>query len=118
MYEADYREARAGGAVGDRGTAAIGVPAQNLPRETYAAHGIRAGGEGQARRRQMDDVGAAGGVEHVRPLQKSRERLAIRAVADEAEAFRRRNHARDAAHAAAAAAEREVLGRERHCGLW
>jgi hypothetical protein len=108
MYETDHWEARAGSAVGDRGAAAIGVPAQNLPRETYAVHGIHAGSEGDARRRHMGDVCAAGGVEHVEPLKKVRKRLTVRAVADEAKAFRRHNHARDAAHPAAAAAESEV----------
>jgi hypothetical protein len=114
MYETDHWEARAGSAVGDGGAAAIGVPSQNLPRETYAAHGIHTGSEGDARRRHMRDVCAAGGVEHVEPLQKARKRLTVRAVAEEAEAFRRRNHARNASHAAAAAAQREVQGRERH----
>jgi hypothetical protein len=61
---------------------AIGVRQQSAYQrrtcgETYAAHGIRAGGEGHARRRHMDDVGAAGVIEHVRTLEKARERLAV-----------------------------------------
>src|SRR5262245_7615684 len=52
--------------------------------------------------------GSAGGVEHVRPLQETRERLAVVTVADEAEAAGRRDIARNAAHAAAPAPKREV----------
>src|SRR5262249_15099088 len=49
-----------------------------------------------------------GGVEHVRPLQETRKRLAVLTVADEAEAAGRRDVARHAAHTAAPAAKREV----------
>ena len=55
----------------------------------------------------MDDVGAAGVIEHVRPLEKARERLAVCAVADEAKGGVRRNLAGDATHVAAPAAEQE-----------
>ena len=46
----------------------------------------------------MNDVGAAGVIEHVRPLEKARERLAVCAVADEAKGRVWRNLARDATH--------------------
>jgi hypothetical protein len=115
----DNREANGG--VGDRRPAAMGVPAQDLGRETYAAHGIRAGGEGHARRRHVDDVGAAAVIEHVRPLEKARERLAVCAVVDEAKAGVRRDLAGDAAHMAASAAERErhaaIVARIEQMGL-
>jgi hypothetical protein len=52
----------------------------------------------------------SGCVEHVRPLQEARERLAILAIANEAEASGRRNPARDAVHVAAPAPKREVEG--------
>jgi hypothetical protein len=60
--------------------------------------------------RHLEDVGSAGRVEHVRPLEETRERLAILAVADEAEAGGRRDVACDAAHAAAPAPKRERNG--------
>jgi len=65
---------------------------------------------GVRRRRATDleDVRSAGGVEHVRPLQEIRERLAVLTVADEPEAAGRRDVARNAAHAAAPAPKREV----------
>src|SRR5262249_10476663 len=56
----------------------------------------------------LEDVRSARGVEHVRPLQEPRERLAVLTVADEAEAAGRRDVARNAAHAAAPAPKREV----------
>ncbi len=59
-------------------------------------------------RRHLENVRAAGGVEHVRPLEEARERLTVLAVADEPEAGGRRNLARHAAHVTAPAAKREV----------
>ena len=53
----------------------------------------------------LEDVCPGRCVEHVRPLEEARERLAVLAVADEAKAGVRRNFARDAAHAAAPAAK-------------
>src|SRR5450432_1289686 len=57
---------------------------------------------------ELEDVGAAGCVEHVGPPEKARERLAIAAVADKAKAGGRRNVYRDAAHVTAFAAKRKV----------
>jgi hypothetical protein len=106
---------------------AIGVRQQSAyQRRTLAEKlmqrtGIRAGGEGHARGRHMDDVGAASVVEHVRPLEKARERLAVCAVADEAKAGVRGNLAGDAAHVAAPTAEREchaaIVARVEQTGL-
>jgi hypothetical protein len=108
MDHSDYRKARAGG-VGDRGATTIGVPAEDSGvAQPQAPYGIRARGERHAPRRHLEDVGAAGGVKHVRPLEKACERLAVLAVADEAKTGGRRNLARHSAHVAAPAPKREV----------
>src|SRR6516165_6150047 len=99
MNYADDREARPGGGVRNRGPATIAVPAQNLVGEAQAPHDVRARGELHAPGRHLEDVRSAGRVEHVRPLEETRERLAVLAVADEAEAGGRGDVARDAAHA-------------------
>jgi hypothetical protein len=98
------------GGIGNRRPATIGVPAQDLVGEAQTPHGVRARGELHAPGRHLEDVRSAGRVEHVRPLKKTRERLAVLAVADEAEAGGWRNVARDAARAAAPAPKREVQG--------
>src|SRR5215471_7631930 len=105
MNEADNRKARTGN-VADRGPATISVPAKDLVGEAQAAHRVHARGKLHATRRHLEDLGSACCVEHVRPLEEARERLA---VPDEAEAGVRRNFARDAAHAPALAAKREVI---------
>ncbi len=110
MNERDDREARRRGGVGDRRPATIGVPAQHLPGKGSAAHGVRPRSEPHAPRRHLKNIGAAGRVEHVRPFEILRERLAIRAVTDEAKARGWRHLVRDAAHMATPAAEREVGG--------
>ena len=98
MNQRDNREARPGGGVANRGPATIGVPAQHLVGEAQAPHGVRARGELHAPGRHLEDVRSAGRVEHVRPLEETRERLAVLAVADEAEAGGGRDIVRDAAH--------------------
>src|SRR6516162_226249 len=108
MNYADDREARPGGGVRNRGPATIAVPAQNLVGEAQTPHGVRAGGELHAPGRHLEDVRSAGRVEHVGPLEETRERLAVLAVADDAEAGGRGDVTRDAAHAAAPAPKREV----------
>jgi hypothetical protein len=108
MNEADNREARAG-SVADRSPATISVPAEDLAGEAQAAHSVRARGKLHAARWHLKDVCSARCVEHVRPREEARERLAVLAVADEAEAGGRRNFACDAAHAAAPAGEQDVL---------
>ena len=70
----------------------IGVPALWRGAGT---HGVRARGELHAPGRHLEDVRSAGRVEHVRPLKETRERLAVLAVADEAEAAGRGNVACD-----------------------
>jgi hypothetical protein len=100
----------AGGGVADRGPATIGVPAEDLAGEAQAAHGVGARGKLHAARRHLEDVCPARCIEHVRPLEKARERLAILAVADKSEAGGRCNLACDAAHVAAPAPKRQVLG--------
>src|SRR5262249_1123133 len=91
-----------------------GVPADDLAGEAQAAQRLRARGELHLRRRHLEDVGAAGRVENVRPLEEARERLAVLAVAEEPKAGRRRNLARDAAHVTAPAPKREVEGQPGH----
>ena len=87
MNHGDDGEARAGSGVANRGPAAIGVPPEDaLGGEAQAPHGIRTRGEFHAPLRHLKDVRSAGGVNHIRPLQKTRERLAVLTVADEAEA--------------------------------
>ena len=70
----------AGGGVGNRRPATLGVPAQDLAGEAQASHRVGARGEFYARGRHMEDVRSAGGVEHVRPIEEARERLAVLAV--------------------------------------
>src|SRR5262245_14674369 len=70
--------------------------------------GLCARGELHAPGRHLEDVRPPGRVEHVRPLEETCERLAVLAVADEAEAGERGDVARDAAHTAALTAKREV----------
>src|SRR5207244_3557762 len=96
------------------GAAAIGVPAEDLAGEAQATHRVRAGGQRHAARWHLEDVRGACCVEHVRPLEEARESLAVLAVADEAEAGRRGNVARDALHTAAPAAKREILRGRTH----
>jgi len=109
MNHGDDWEARAGRGVADRGPATIGVPAQDaLLEEAQAPHGVRTRGEFHAPGRHLKDVRSAGGVEYVWTLKETRERLAILTVADEAEAARRRDLGRNAAHAATPASKREV----------
>jgi len=104
VNHSDQRDARPGG-VADRGQATIGVPAVDSPvAQAQASHGVRARGELHVRWRHLEDVRATGCVEHVRPLEEARERLAILAVAeDSAAAPGRRNPTRDATHVAALA---------------
>jgi hypothetical protein len=70
---------------------AIGVRQQSayqrktLVGEAQAAHGIRACDELHPGGRHLEDVRSAGRVEHVRPLEETRECLAVPAIADEAE---------------------------------
>jgi hypothetical protein len=73
VNHSDQRDARAGD-VADRGPATIGVPAVDSPvAEAQASHGVHAGGEVHAPWRHLEDVRAAGCVEHVRPLEEARE---------------------------------------------
>jgi len=113
MNEADNRKARARG-VADRGPATISVPADDLAGEAQAAHSARSRGELHATCWHVEDVSSTCRIEHVRPLQEARKRLAVLAVADETEAGVRRNFMRDAAHMAAPAAKREMLGALSH----
>src|SRR5262245_55293724 len=107
MDEANNWKARAG-SIANRGPTTIGAPAEDLAGETQATHCVHSGGKLHATRWHLENVCSACSVEHVRPLQEARERLAILAIANEAEASGRRNHARDAVHVAAPAPKREV----------
>jgi hypothetical protein len=91
MYEADNRKARPG-SIAKRGPATIGIPAEDFAGETQATHRVRASGKLHATRWHLENVCSACCVEHVRPLEEARERLAILAIANEAEASGRRNH--------------------------
>jgi hypothetical protein len=77
VNEGNHREARAGGGVGDRRPATIGVPAQDLGfvTQTQASYGVDARGDLHAARRHLKDVRSARGVEHVPPLEQARECL-------------------------------------------
>jgi hypothetical protein len=108
MNEADNREARPGG-VGDWCPATLSVPAVDPAGEVQAAYGFRARGKLHAARRHMEDIRSARGIEHVRPLEKTRKRLAVLAVADETEAGIWRNVVGDAAYVAAQASKREIF---------
>ena len=68
-----------------------------------------ASGELHAARWHLKDIGSACPVEHVRPIEEARKRLAVPAVADETEAGVRANAACDTAYVAALAAKRELV---------
>src|SRR5215471_16103723 len=98
MNERYDRETRVGGGVSDRGAATVSKPAQDFAGKAHATQSIQASGERHLTRRQLENVRAAASVENVRSLKKTRKRLAVLAVTDEAEASGRRNCAGDAAH--------------------
>jgi hypothetical protein len=98
---------------------AIGVPQQSAYQrktlfENWRPHGVGAYGQLHAAGRHLHDVRAAGCVEHVRAVEEARKALTVLAVADEAEAAGGREFARNAAHAAASASEREIEGHACH----
>jgi len=71
VNQSDRRDARAGG-VADRGPATVAVPAVDSPvAEAQTSHGVHARGELHAPRRHLEDVRAAGCVQHVRPLEEA-----------------------------------------------
>jgi len=72
--------------------------------------GTHSGKRPTAPGRHVEDVRSACAVEHIGPIEETRERLAIPAVADEAEAAGWGDVACDAAHAAAPAPKRKVQG--------
>src|SRR5262249_40347038 len=108
MNERDDRETRAGGGVSDRGAATVSEPAQDFVGKAHATQSIQASDERHLTRRQLENVRAAARVENVRSLKKTRKRLAVLAVADEAEAGGRRNRAGDAAHMTTTASHRDI----------
>ena len=110
MNDGDDREARSCGGVGDRSPTTIRVPPKDLVGERQTPHRIHASGDPHAPGRHLEDVRSAGGVEHVRTSDETSERLTVLAVADEAEAGRRRDAARDTTHATALAPKRDVRG--------
>jgi hypothetical protein len=57
----------------------------------------------------MEDICSAGAIEHVGPSEKPRKSLAVSAIADEPEAFIRRNLVCDALYAATLATKREMM---------
>jgi hypothetical protein len=90
MNEADNRESRAS-SVGDRCLATISVPAEDAAGEVEAAQGVLARRKLHAPRWHMEDICSARIIEHVRPLEEARKRLAVLAVADETESGLWRN---------------------------
>jgi hypothetical protein len=108
MNERHDRETRVGSGVSDRGAATVSEPAQDFAGKAHAMQSIQASGERHLTRRQLENVRAAASVENVRSLKKTRKRLAILAVADEAEAGGRGNRASDAAHMTTTASHRDV----------
>src|SRR6516165_2641191 len=108
MNEPDDREARAGGGVSDWDAATMSVPAQDFAGEPQAAQGVGTCRERHPTRRQLENVRATGSVENVRLFEETRKRLAVLAVADEAEAGGRRNRAGEAAHTTTTASQRDT----------
>ena len=102
------------GSVRHWGPATISVPAEDPGGEVEAAQGIRARSNLHAARWHMEDICSACCIEHIRPLQEARERLAVLAVADEAEAGVRRNLLRHAAHVTAPATKQKILSVRSH----
>src|SRR5262249_56215466 len=88
--------------------ATISGPAQDLAGKAQAGQGVGTCRERHPTRRQLEYVGAAGSVENVRPFEETRKRLAVLAVADEAEAGGRRNRAGEAAHTTTTASQRDI----------
>jgi hypothetical protein len=107
MKHSHKREARAS-CVADRGPATIGVPAEDLAGQLQATHSVRARGKSHTARWHLEYVRSACCVEHVRPIEETRERLTVLTVADEAKAGGRHNLAGSAAHLAAPAPKWEV----------
>src|SRR5262249_12996500 len=95
MYEADNRKAWPCCGIANWCATTIGVPAQDLAGEPDATHRTCASAKLHATRWHLEDVCSACRVEHVRPFEEARERLAICAIANKAEASGRRNLARD-----------------------
>src|ERR1700722_8073449 len=108
VNEPDNREARTG-RVADGRAATLSVPAEDLAGELQAAHRVRAGCKLHAARRHMEDICSACGIEHVRPFEETRKRLAVPAVAGETGAGIWPNVVCDAAHVTAPAAKRESI---------
>src|SRR5262245_20213533 len=103
MNDGDDREARACRGVGHRSLATLRVAAEDFVGEREAPHRVPARGDREARWRHLEDVSSTGLVEYISSSKETSERLTVVAVADEAEAGRWRDVARNAAHAAALA---------------
>jgi hypothetical protein len=117
MDQRDNREARASGGVSDRAPATVSVPAKDsLGGEAQAPNRVSASGKLNVSRRHLENVCSPSYIEHVGPIEKARKRLAILAVAHEAEAAGRRNLTRHAAHVATSATKREIQPQACHLG--
>ena len=113
MDKTDERKAWADG-IADRGAATIGIPAKDaVGREAHATHCVSTGSELYAANWHLEDVCSARFVEHVRSFQKTRERLAILAVADQAQACGWPRYASDSAHVTTSTAQRNLRGHKR-----
>src|SRR5262245_57058752 len=103
MNHSNDREVWPSGGIGNWGPATIGVPAEDFVGELQASQIVRACSELYAPGWHLEDVGSAGRVEHVCPIEEPRELLAVLAIANKAEAARRADVARYTAHVAALA---------------
>jgi hypothetical protein len=113
MNDAHRWKARAG-RVAYRGPATIRVPSEDLAGEVQTAHSVHTRYQFHPACWHLKDIGSTRIVEHVRPLQKARERLTVLAVANEAEAGGRRNVSRNPAHVPAPAPKREIVMTQGH----
>ena len=113
MDKTDERKARPG-RITDRGMATIGIPTIDaIGGEAHATHRVSTGSKLYAANWHLEDVGSARVVKHVRPFEKTRKRLAVLAVADEAQACGRPRHVCDTAQVATSAAQRNLCGHVR-----
>src|SRR5262245_16809703 len=91
MDDRDDWEPRGCRGVRDRCHATAGIPAEDLRGELDAPERVETGGELDPRGCQVEDVGSAGCIQDIRPVEEAREGLAVCAVTDEAEALRGRD---------------------------
>jgi len=108
MNDADDREPRTR-RIRDRSAAARAVPAKDpAMAQADASQRVCSCGQPDAPGRHLEDVRSAGRVEDIVPFEEPRERLAVLAIADQAQPRGRPDFTGDAAQAATAAPKRQV----------